>query len=152
MTPYPHLIRESAVLDEEQYVLLGSAGAKRLMAQVERKARATAKRVGINRVVVRAKQWDLDVVCPTDYPMYLCGPNAPRLTCAADVFNHVYHLDNPLARYTVVLEDKRLHDQKEREWMDGLVAQARAQGLDSLSERWAPNVIEKVRRAMRVRA
>lgn len=147
--PYPYLIRECAVLDYTQHELLGPKGVQRLMDTVEEKAWAVAKQVGIERVMVRAKRWDPDVVCGfTDYPMYLCGPDAPRITCAADVFRHVWHLDNPRARYEIVLEDQDLWDQKEREWMDQLVAQARAQGLKSLSPQWAPNVIEMVRAAM----
>lgn len=150
MTPYPHLIRETASIDYAAYTRLGKAGVRRLMAGVEAKARAMAKQVGIKRVVVRAKGWDLDVPCvPTDYPMYLCGPGAPRIKTAADVFTHVWHLDNPWACYEVVLEDKLLYDQKEREWMARLVAQARAEGIDSLRKMWAPNVIAMVKRAMK---
>jgi hypothetical protein len=148
--PYPHLIREYAVIDEMEYDRLGKAGVRKLMADVEAKARAVAKRVGIKRIKVRAKRWDLDVLCGfTDYPMYLCGPDAPRIETAADVFKHVWHLNNPRARYECVLEDKALFDQKRREWLDGLVAQARAEGIDSLRETWAPNVIAMVKRRMR---
>lgn len=147
--PYPHLIRTSHSIDHARYVELGAKGVARLMADVETEAMATAARVGITRVKVRTKRWDLDVGCVfTDYPMYLCGPGAARIETAEDVFRHVWHLDNPWAKYEIVVEDQDLFDAKEAEWMARLVAQAREKGLDSLVPQWAPNVVEMVKRAM----
>lgn len=99
----PRVAREIAVLDYDRYTQLGNAGVAALMQEVEDKALASATNIGITRPFI-TKAWDL--YAPGDgydYPMYLCGPGAPRIATPMDVFTHVWHLDNPYAQYTVVV-------------------------------------------------
>lgn len=141
------IVRESFDIDWDHHNALGEAGVQRLMDETEQKALATSARIGVTRPVVRARQWTL-LCLPGEYPMYLCGPEAPRITCAMDVFTHVWHLTNPWARYIVTVDDQDDLDRRDKEWMADLVAKARAEGVESLSPQWAPNVIEMVRREM----
>lgn len=71
-------------------------------------ALSLAEQVGITQPEVRTL-FDLDVACNfTDYPMYLCGPGAPRIEGWRDVFKHVWHLDNPICKHTVIVRDREV--------------------------------------------
>ena len=98
MPHHPHLIREVGVVTERTYTLEVAA---RIEREVEAKAFATAARLGVKRPVVRMKGWDLDGLGPLEYPMFLLGPDAPRLRTAADCLAYA-----SAARYQVLLDDQ----------------------------------------------
>lgn len=82
--------------------------------------------------------------------MYLCGPNAPRILTACDVFEKVWHLYNPWAQFVVTVYCQDDLDRRDKEWMDGLVAKARKLGLEAVQKEggWAPNVMARVKAAL----
>lgn len=77
-----------------------------MVADTDSRAFAIAARCEITRPTVRARSYDLDYICGfTDYPMYLCGPNAPRITSFETAFAADYR-DNPVARYSITIDDQ----------------------------------------------
>ncbi len=141
IAPY-RIVRERGSMTRRQYEEVGKAGADALEVEVMAKARAMAARIGITRPVVRWARWDLDTICAfTDYPMYLTGPNAPRLETCADCLMHY-----PAARYDVCIEDQEDIDREREEWMGRLVASAREMGMEAFRREsgWAANVLDEV--------
>jgi hypothetical protein len=148
-SPYPDIIRESCEADWRTYERYGKKWADALVAETDARAFAIVKRLGIARPSVRGRVYDLKYICDfTDRPMYLMGPNAPRITSFKTAFEADYR-DNPIASYTIVIDDQDHLDILDREWMAGLVAQARKKGIKSLSPQWAVNVIARVKREMK---
>jgi len=146
--PYPHVIRETCTVSWS-YWRDHKAECKQMVKDTDARAFAMAKQLGIKRVSVRGRNYDLEYFCRfTDYPMYLLGPGVPQITSFKTAFAADYR-DNPVARYQIVLDNQDHLDRLDKEWMDGLVTQARAKGLESLNPYWAPNVIARVRRALK---
>jgi hypothetical protein len=153
-TTEPRIVRNIALLDRARHDTLGATGVVNLEIATEAKARAMAETIGITRPFVM-RSWDLHVTnALADYPMYLLGPDAPRIQTAADVFNHVWHLENPIAQFTVTVRCQDELDEADRRWWERNVAKARdliAQhgreaGLAAFQRdgNWAENVMSEL--------
>ena len=139
------LIRQSGVISADTYYgkggLNGKAAVEALVAEVDAKAREIAALHGIKRLHVTTN-WGLYVVCGfTDYPMYLCGPGAPQIRTAADVFKHVWHLENPHAEYTVVIRCQDEVDADDIRFYEERADQLAAKGEAAFLKQWTSNVL-----------
>ena len=103
---YPRVVRETFEVDYERYCSLGATGIKALQEETIAKAVKIAKeQLNIVRPHVTTT-WALSTHGDGGYPMYLCGPGAPRSDTPEAIFNNVWHLDNPRARFQVVVRDQ----------------------------------------------
>lgn len=103
--PFPRIVREIACITHEEWLRLGATGVAALEKRVTEDALSLARtQLGITNPLLTTF-WDLHAVPPANYPMYLCGPNAPEIRSPEDVFTKVWHLDNPLAQFTAIVRD-----------------------------------------------
>lgn len=110
----PRIVRETLEVDYAQYRRLGAAGMKEIQDGLLRKALRIAKdQLGIIRPHVTT-MWCLATHGDDTYPMYLCGPDAPRSDTPESIFANVWHLENPWAQYTVVVRDQDYLDALDR--------------------------------------
>jgi hypothetical protein len=113
-SPYPRIVRETFEVDYERYCALGATGMKTLQEETIAKALRIAKeQLGITRPHI-STLWGLATYCDDTYPMYLCGPGAPRSDTPMAIFNNVWHLENPRARFQVVIRDRDVLDELDR--------------------------------------
>lgn len=158
----PHLdyklVRETAQVSSLWHREHGDAAVDTLMEETRTRALKVAAQIGIGKPVVETR-WGLHVICGfTDYPMYLCGEKAPQIRTHKDVFHHVWHLDNPVAEYTVTVRDQDEDDERDRRWMAEMVEKARGliakhgrrEGLELFQEdgNWQSNVMRRVKEGL----
>lgn len=146
--PYPHPIQRSFTVTWS-YWKDHKDEINREVKKTDTVAFAAAKALGIARPSVRGRYYDLHYICDfTDRPMYLMGPNAPKITSFKTAFAADCR-DNPEASYSISIDDQDYLDWHDELWMRGLVEQAKKKGLASLRENWAQNVIDKVKKRMK---
>ena len=112
-SPYPRVVRETFEVDYERYCSLGATGIEGMKeATIAKALRIAKEQLGITRPHI-STMWGL-ATHGGDYPMYLCGPGAPRNDTPEAIFKNVWHLDNPRARFQVVIRDRDVLDELDR--------------------------------------